>query len=88
MALIQDGPINSTDAQVPIETTSTYDWTLATKGDTIRICTARNIDSPTADGVPGEICYGSVTVLGVTTWYLYLCVGANSWRRFSSGLLP
>lgn len=85
---IADGPICSTNDSVPTPTTSSSPWLLATEGDTIRICAQRNISSPTADGFPGEICWGSSTVLGITTWYIYLCVGNNEWRRFSSTLLP
>jgi hypothetical protein len=85
---ISDGPIWSTNSSSPEADTSAYDWILGTKGDTIRIMQARNINSPTATGLPGEICWGSETVLGVTTWYIYLCVGNNDWRRSTFGLLP
>lgn len=85
---ITDGPICSSNDSSPIATSSSYSWLLATEGDTIRVCTARNINSPTATGLPGELCWGSETVLGVTTYYLYLCIGTNQWRRFSSGLIP
>lgn len=85
---IVDGPINASDDSSPLSSSSSYGWQIANKGDTMRICTERNITSPTATGKKGEFCWGSQTVLGITTFYWYLCIADNQWVRFTGIAIP
>lgn len=81
------------DAEVHIDyddsnqTTSTAGHNLIINSDTIRLMQARNIAASTDSGSAGEFCFGSQTVLGVTTWYMYWHNG-TVWRRSAFSDLP
>lgn len=68
-----NGPICSTNEMYGEATTSSTAWLLCTKGDTVRVCSARVPSGPSASGLAGEICWGSD--------YIYICVATNSWKR-------
>lgn len=72
-----DGKVSVSDNT--IANSSSSDWQLNIGGDTVRIVNPR-IPSPTTDGNPGEICWGSNTVLGITSYYICVCVATNTWR--------
>lgn len=74
---VSDGPVCSTNEPYGDSVSTSYNWYITTKGDTIRICTERVIASANAPGYPGQICWG--TDGGQT--YLYLCVASNQWVR-------
>ncbi|MBS7620698.1 hypothetical protein KEJ32_01010 [Candidatus Bathyarchaeota archaeon] len=46
---------------------------LTLSGNTLRIATKRTINSSTAPGNPGEICWDDN--------YIYICIAPNTWRR-------
>jgi hypothetical protein len=79
---ITNGPVCSTDQSLGDSVSTLLNWYITTKGDTIRICTTRNVLS-NATGYPGEICVG--TTGGVT--YLYYCIANAEWGRvaFTTG---
>jgi hypothetical protein len=61
--------------------TSSNPHNLVTAGDTLMIATSR---APATSGDPGntgEMCWGPVTTLGFTTYYVFLCVAPNTWVR-------
>jgi hypothetical protein len=61
--------------------TSTSPYALTAWGDTLQIVTPWASPSGSATGNVGEIRWGSQTVLGITTHYIYVCVAANTWKR-------
>jgi hypothetical protein len=75
------------DAEVHIDyddsqgTTSSGYHNLIIADDTLRICTSNPVNSSSASGNVGEIRWGSETVLLITTYYMYLCVAPNTWKR-------
>lgn len=62
-------------------TTSSDYHSLTILGDTLQIVTPRSILPSTSTGNVGELCVGSQTVLGITTYYLYYCYSPNHWVR-------
>lgn len=52
-------------------------------GDTAQIATPWASPNGSATGNVGEIRWGSQTVLGITTHYIYVCVATNTWKRTS-----
>jgi len=67
-----NGPISSSDNMYGESTTSSTNFLLATKGDTIRITTPLTTAS-NANGNPGEIRWD--------TGFLYVCTATNTWKR-------
>lgn len=70
---ITDGPICATNNSNPEASSSSYNWPIITKGDTIRIMTDRTPSGPTATGYKGEVAWDDN--------YIYICVATNSWKR-------
>ncbi len=70
---ITDGPIWATDSSNPEATTSSSNWIVGTKGDTIRIMSDRTPSGPNATGYKGAICWSET--------HLYVCVANGSWKR-------
>ena len=62
-------------------TTSNDYHSLTISGDTLQIVTPRVPPTSGSTGNTGEITWGSQTVLGVTTHYIYVCVANNTWKR-------
>lgn len=80
---VVNGYISSSAESFGQPTTSSSGYYFSTDGDTLRLCSQRNIASSSSNGLAGEICVGSETVLGVTTHYIYVCVANNSWKRIA-----
>ena len=77
---VTPGPVCSSQAPFGDSMSTSIGDYFETDGDTIRVCTQRSPNS-TDSGYPGEFCFGSETVLGITTYYLYYCVSSNNWVR-------
>lgn len=75
------------DAEVHIDaddsqgTTSSGYHNLIVADDTIRLITPWGSPDGGATGAVGEIRWGSQTVLGITTYYMYLCTATDTWKR-------
>lgn len=87
---VTNGPMSATDISLypfgdPCSTS--YPYYVSTGGDTIRVSNSRNV-TLTAAGNPGEICWRPFTVLGVTTYWLCVCVAPNTWRGTALNNLP
>jgi len=63
--------------------TSSSLYAITVWGDTVQIVTPWASPDGGATGNVGEIRWGSQTVLGVTTHYIYVCVATNTWKRTS-----
>ena len=50
-------------------------------GTTLNISNERSITNSNDTGIKGEVAWGHVTTLGITTYYLYLYVDTNTWVR-------
>jgi hypothetical protein len=64
-----------------IGTTSSDYHSLTITGDTLQLYTLRTPASSSATGNQGEWCWGSETLLCITSHYIFVCVGANTWKR-------
>lgn len=62
-------------------TTSRDYHSLTIAGDTLQLVVPRSPSTSSATGNVGEICWGSETILGITTHYLYVCIATNTWKR-------
>lgn len=67
-------------------TTSSDYHSLSIDGDTIRLCNTRAVTFA-SPGNLGEICFRSVTILGITTWYICVYTGSE-WRGTALSNLP
>jgi len=70
------------DSTTYTSTSSDYRY-ITVWGDTVQIVTPWAEPDGSAAGNVGEIRWGSQTVLGITTHYIYVCVAANTWKRTS-----
>lgn len=78
---VTNGYVASSASPFGEPTTSSSGYYFSCDGDTLRLCSQRNIAHSNDNGLQGEITIGSETVLGVTTHYIYVCVANNQWKR-------
>jgi hypothetical protein len=64
-----------------LDTSSSDYRTIGIAGDTLRVVTPRAPTTSNSTGNTGEICWGSETVDSVTTYYIYVCVSTDTWKR-------
>lgn len=76
-----NGPICATDQSLSDPSTTSYPFWVSTAGDTFRIVSPWASPASNASGYPGEIRWGSQTILSITTYYIYVCVANGQWTR-------
>lgn len=69
---------NNYGSFTPSDSSSSY---IVLNGTTFRITTERTIISSSSTGQQGEMCIGHTSLLGIDTYYLYLCIATNQWVR-------
>lgn len=84
---IFDGQVYLDDDDVTTLSTSSNLHHMCINGDTIRLAKTRNVTLNSTGNV-GEICWRGVTVLGITTYYICVCVAPNTWRGTALSNLP